>query len=163
MLTALILADREPMALAETLSALVPAVAEGLMSHAVVVSLRPDADFERIADAMGAAFVVAPSEPWRTGARAARGQWLLLLAAGEAPEQGWISAAEGHLIRHGQDGRAALLPLAGAWDALAEAAGRRLGLIGLGSGVLAPRDRIIAGRAPGPLRRLAAARRRSGR
>ncbi len=67
MLTAVVHAGDEPMALVETLAALVPAVAEGLMSHAVVTTRTPSQEIERIADAMGATYVPQVADP---GARA---------------------------------------------------------------------------------------------
>lgn len=162
MLTAIVHVAGQPMALAETLTALVPAVAEGLMSHAVVVSSAQDEDVERIADAMGATLIVAPARPWAAGAAAARGNWVLLLEAGETPDHGWTGAVEGHLMRQqGAAGQPALLPLAGGFASWGEwlfepfAAGGR-------SGLVAPRD-VVAG--DGRLeraRRLRVGRRRSG-
>ena len=65
MLTALVFANSTPGALAVTLSSLVAAVAEGLVSHAVVILPAPDPAAERIADAMGATVVIAASNHWQ--------------------------------------------------------------------------------------------------
>ncbi len=121
MLTAVVHAGANPSDLALTLSALVPAVAEGLMSHAVVVQERPDPACERIADAMGASLVTGSGDPWRQGAQAARGDWVLLLEAGEVPAPGWIAAIERHLMAHAATGRRpALLPAQGFIASLSE-------------------------------------------
>ncbi|MCU0885747.1 MAG: hypothetical protein MUC44_12540 [Beijerinckiaceae bacterium] len=154
MLTALVLARSKPGALAVTLAALVPAVAEGLVSHAVVVLFGADADGERIADAMGATVIQAGSAPWREAATIARGEWVVLLEAGDAPDQGWITAIERHLLQQAALRRLpAFLPVRGLAAGLKERAALLLGSRRLRSGLIAPRTMIAAGTAlPAPLR-----------
>jgi hypothetical protein len=146
MLTALIHANATPGALASTLSSLVPGVAEGLVSHAVVIM--PDADpaSERIADAMGASVIIAASDHWQAAARTARGDWVLLLEAGETPGQGWIGAVERHLMQQSTGRqRPALLAVAGPMAGLRE---RLAMLTGAGrprAGVIVPRLSVAEG------------------
>lgn len=95
MITALVLAEpsrTEP--LATTLAALVPAVADGLIGDAVVMSPSADGDVADLAEAVGATFLVAPSDPWAAGSSAARRDWVLCLAAGDFPSEGWVRALD---------------------------------------------------------------------
>jgi hypothetical protein len=96
MITALILTDGRLEPLAATLAALVPAVAEGLVADAVVISRHNDAEVAAVADAVGAAHVTVGEgrEVWPAGAAVARRDWLLCLEAGDVPVDGWISALE---------------------------------------------------------------------
>lgn len=96
MLSALILSRDGPDPLAVTLSALVAGVAHGVVADAVVIVERDDADIARIADAIGAEYVVAAegADPWRTGARIARREWLICLESGDLPLEGWIDAVD---------------------------------------------------------------------
>lgn len=164
MLTAIVFTRGEPMSLAETLSSLVPAVAEGLMSHAVVVAEGESPDISRIADAMGATSLTASENVWREGARAARGEWVLLLEAGETPEPGWVGAVEGHLMRQSSASRGpAFLPLSGGLPGVLEFVALALGARLLGPGLVAPRLDVAAGKIARRPRRLAAGRRRTPR
>lgn len=150
MLTALIHANSTPAALAVTLSSLVPAVAEGLLSHAVVIMPVADAAAERIADAMGATIIVAAAGHWQAGATAARGDWVLLLDAGETPGHGWISAIERHLLAQASERpRPALLPKAGVVPALRERFAAMFGSSGLRAGLVAARALVAAGASGG--------------
>ena len=150
MLNVLVSSRSTPSALALTLSGLVPAVAEGLISHAVVVLAVPDANAERIADAMGATVVTAAALPWQAGASVARSEWLLLLDAGDAPDQGWIGVIERHLMQQGPAGqRPALLPLARGWAAWREWFGHLVTPSRLRAGLLAPRLSVAGGTAIG--------------
>lgn len=85
--------------LAASLSALVPAVAHGLVGDAVVLAASGDSDAELIADAAGAVLVLDSGREtdWMEAARLARGRWLLLLAAGDRVEPGWMHEAEREL------------------------------------------------------------------
>jgi len=96
MITALVLAERDVEALALTLSSLVPGVAGSVIGDAVVLAREPDAGVARVADATGAllATLGAGDDPWRTGAAAARRDWLLCLQAGDMPLDGWIRAVD---------------------------------------------------------------------
>ena len=96
MITALILADGRLEALATTVSALIPAVADGLVADAIVLSRDHDARIARAAEAVGAAFLVVPlgHEPWVAGAAGARRDWVLCLGAGDLPSDGWMRAVD---------------------------------------------------------------------
>ncbi len=162
MLSALVRTASAPGALAFTLAGLVPAVAEGLLSHAVVLASREDPDTERIADAMGASLIVSPAQEWRLAAEAARGSWLLLLDAGDGLDDGWIAAIERHLMLQSPPAfRAAFLPRREVLGhlrarlALANPAGR------IAPGLLAPRAMVLQGRLSGVPALLAATRHRN--
>ncbi|MGO4574042.1 hypothetical protein [Microvirga sp. 2TAF3] len=94
MITALIRVEHGPEALAVTLSALVPAVAAGLVGDAVILAETQDENVDKVADAAGAVLVVTGEEPWKEGARAARHDWLLCLDDGDIPQEGWIRVLE---------------------------------------------------------------------
>lgn len=99
MITSLIHVERGVEALAVTLSALVPAVAEGLVGDAVVISARHDVGVEAVADAMGAELLIMTlgDDPWATASRRARGQWCLCLSDGDVPGEGWVRGLEAFL------------------------------------------------------------------
>jgi hypothetical protein len=107
MLTAVILAERDPENLAATLGALVPAVVEGLLGDAVVVARLADAAVATIAESAGASLAVAPgdADPWREGGRFARRDWLLCLRAGDVPADGWMRAVDHFLVSSARNGR----------------------------------------------------------
>lgn len=159
MLTAIIRSNGRYEPLAATLAALIAAVSEGIVGHAVVVAPADDADKAKLAEETGADFVVAsPSDCWSAGAVAARGQWLLLLDAGDIPDEDWARRAERHLLLASR--RPALLPLAGLATGLRE---RLAGLVApraVGAGLITRRDAVIAGRLPASARRLRTRRRR---
>jgi hypothetical protein len=94
MISVLIRAEHGVEALAATLRALVPAVADSLVGDAVVLARRPDPTLAAVADEVGAAFVVAPDDSWRQGAQVARRDWILCLDDGDVPSEGWIRAVE---------------------------------------------------------------------
>jgi hypothetical protein len=96
MITALVRVEHGVEALAVTLSALVSAVAEGLVADAVVLTYRNDESVDGVADALGASLVVVKpgDDPWVIGARLAKRDWVLCLDAGDVPGQGWIRAVE---------------------------------------------------------------------
>lgn len=121
MFCVVILADGTTEALAATASACVAAVADGLVGHGVIVAPADNTGAARVADAMGADLAPTLAE----AARLARGEWALLLAAGDLPAEGWMGEVE-RLALIG--GRVGYLPLAGLDGPL-----RRLKtLIGLG-------------------------------
>jgi hypothetical protein len=107
MLTGLILADGHPEDLAATLTALVPAVVEGLMGDAVVIATGPDPAVAAIAEIAGASLALAPAgaDPWRAGGSLARREWLLCLKAGDMPADGWMRGVDRFLAAAGRDGR----------------------------------------------------------
>lgn len=90
MITVVVRVSRGAEALAATLSAVIPAVAAGLVGDAVIVSARQDDALERVADASGATLIVTEDFSWEAGARAARRDWLLCLEDGDIPQEGWI-------------------------------------------------------------------------
>jgi hypothetical protein len=94
MISAVVRVERGVEALAVTLGALVPAVAEGLVGDAVVLLRAPDPAVERVADAVGATLVVDKDGAWPRGAAAARREWILCLADGDVPSEGWIRTLE---------------------------------------------------------------------
>ncbi len=148
------------------MSALVPAVAEGLISHAVVMLPGTGPDSERIADAMGATIIRTKDDGtrdqhWRDAAQMARGDWVLLLEAGETPGHGWIGCIEQHLMRQtSASSRAAILPLAGGTDGIIERIRLMFGTRRASSGMVALRSQILAGLPAGKLARLAVSRHR---
>ncbi len=90
MITVLVRVTHGPEALAATLSALVPAVAAGLVGDAVILSGKPDETLAKVADAVGASLIVAEGASWTHGARTARRDWLLCLDDGDIPQEDWI-------------------------------------------------------------------------
>jgi hypothetical protein len=90
MITVLVRVTHGPEALAATLSALVPAVAAGLIGDAVILTGKQDETLEKVADAAGATLIVAERDSWIEGAKAARRDWLLCLDDGDIPQEGWI-------------------------------------------------------------------------
>ncbi len=146
MLTVLVHANSTPGALAATLSALVPAVAEGLVSHAIVMLEKPDQNCERIADAMGATLFIVPDPPWQPAAKFARSAWVMLLQAGDVPDHGWVGVAERHLMVQSQASRrAALLPLAHGLAAWRERTACWLRPGALRAGLIVARDKVVTG------------------
>src|SRR5438552_18417120 len=115
MITAIILAGDDIEALGGTLSGLVPALARGVLRDGVVVDRSGQGDVALIADAAGTAYVRLPDggDPWRLGARHGRGDWLLLLEAGDVPDGAFVAEAERFLRVAGPPGarsaRAAVL------------------------------------------------------
>ena len=91
MITVLIRVSHGPEALVVTLSALVPAVAAGLVGDAVIIA--PAAgrrDSSRWRMPAGATLVVADDLSWRKVRGAARKDWMLCLDDGDIPQEGWI-------------------------------------------------------------------------
>lgn len=146
MLSALVHANSTPGALAVTLSSLVSAVAEGLVSHAVVIVPTADPAAERIADAMGASVITAASGPWQAAANTARGDWVLLLEAGETPGYGWIAAVERHLLQQtAERPLSALLPASGFANGLRERLTLMIAPDKLRTGLISPRRHAANG------------------
>jgi hypothetical protein len=158
MLTVIVRGSGNPAQLALTLSSIVPAVAEGLVGHGVVLIPAADQDAERIADAMGADVVIG--QGWEAARAVLRSPWVLLLEAGEALEPDWIGAAEAHLMLHGAAARrGALFPAEGVLPQVLE----RLRVFAgqdCAAGMLIPAESLLGSRPP--LRRLGPTRRGSG-
>jgi len=79
--------------LAETLTALVPAAVDGLVSEVIVVDAGSSDATLKIADAMGATILQAPragrGHQLRLGADKARARWLLFIHADTVLQPGW--------------------------------------------------------------------------
>jgi hypothetical protein len=74
---------------------------------------------------------------------------VILLDAGDAPEQGWITAIERHLLQQSSARqRLAFLPVRGLAAGLAERAALWLARTRLRSGLVAPRAMIASGTVP---------------
>ena len=120
-------AQEEP-GLLDTLAALVPAVADGLVRDLVLVSSAPNRFAEDVADASGCGILVTP------GARAAqlaasaavlRAPWILALEPGLVPAGGWMDEIADFMSDSGQAQRACaftLVPRAGGAYPIAERA-----------------------------------------
>ncbi len=81
-----------PEAVVRTLSALVPAAIEGLVRDVVLAAPGGNKDLARIADHAGCEVAEAdePGSVIAAGLKAARGDALLILRAGHAPERGFF-------------------------------------------------------------------------
>lgn len=162
MITAVIRANRDAEALAATLSVLIPAVAKGVIGHAVVVDDGDDAAIARLADETGASYVKAKNgEAWTSGVAQARGDWVILLEAGDLPEPQWTPSIERHLLTAAT--RPALMPLRGMAAALREWGAVSLRSRGVRAGLLAPKKQILSGRLARAPRRLTVRRERAAR
>jgi hypothetical protein len=140
-----------PEALAATLSSLVPAVAEGLLAHALVLEGQPERDVARIVDAMGADLMTQAGAGWREAAKRATSPWSLLLDAGETPDPGWVLVAERHLmVQSAGNPRAGLMVLADIGGLMREGLSLMIAARSPRPGLLAPTADIAAGQ----LRRL---------
>lgn len=149
MITVVVRAERGVEALAVTLAALVPGAAAGLVADAVVLASAERDEVARLADAAGAAFVVAPRDAsgWRAGAAVARREWLWLLSDGDVPGEGWIRAVGSFVDLAPLDGRALgrpsrrPLPLRARLEQLVEG---RMGIRRVRAGDLVRRDLLAA-------------------
>ncbi|AZO78731.1 MULTISPECIES: hypothetical protein [unclassified Bosea (in: a-proteobacteria)] len=164
MITAVIRANRDVEALAATLSVLIPAVAQGVIGHAVVIDEADDAAIERLADETGASYVRAKNlakngEAWSSGVAQARGDWVILLEAGDLPEPQWTPSIERHLLTMAM--RPALMPLRGMAARLREWGAVSLRSRHVRAGLLAPKTQILSGRLARAPRRLTVRRERA--
>lgn len=160
MLTAVIRANGDAEALAATFAVLIPAVAGGVIGHAVVIDEGGDATVARLADETGASYVAAKNgEAWTRGVAEARGDWVLLLEAGDLPEPQWAPSIERHLMTAAAT--PALMPLRGMAAALREWGAISLRSRGVRAGLIAPKTQILSGRLARSPRRLTVRRRRA--
>jgi len=101
MLSAIIATHDSERALVPTLSALVPAVAAGLLREVIVADANSRDATAEVAEIAGCQFM-SSSEPLGTrllaAAAATKTPWLMFLRAGTVPAPGWIPAAE-HFIQ----------------------------------------------------------------
>lgn len=160
MLTAVIRADGSANALAATFSVLIPAVADGFLGHAVIVDAGSHAEIERLADATGASYLRAGgAEGWHLGAAEARGDWLILLDAGDVPQPHWAQAVERHLMLAPET--PGLIALRGVAGSLRERAAISFGARRLRAGLVLPKSTVLAGRLDATPRRLPVRRERA--
>jgi cellulose synthase/poly-beta-1,6-N-acetylglucosamine synthase-like glycosyltransferase len=103
MLTVLMECRDQEAELAQTLSILVSAAVEGLVSDVIVLDHGSRDGSSRVADAAGCRF----HTHWdiKDVLRSARGEWLLLMEAGARPQSGWIDEAMEYLALNRQSAR----------------------------------------------------------
>jgi rSAM/selenodomain-associated transferase 2 len=88
--------------LAHALSALVPAVVEGIVQEAIIVDGGSTDETRAIAEAAGTHLIEAPrgrGSQLEAGASQARGDWLLFLHADTVLEPGWAEEAQSFMER----------------------------------------------------------------
>jgi hypothetical protein len=84
-------------ALLDTLAACVPAVADGLIREALVVTPATVPALDPIIDAAGCGLLRAEGDAWallQAAAGQARSPWLLVMTPGLVPTGGWIAACD---------------------------------------------------------------------
>jgi hypothetical protein len=152
MVTALVIVREDDPGLLDTLAALVPAVADGVVRDALLLSVR-ETDFLRtVADASGCGLVTAGApDLLAQGARAARSPWVLALAAGMVPGGLWmddvadaVTAQRPSVFTLRSRGGPAQALRAAALNAAASLFGRAPRDLGL----VAPREALMGATAP---------------
>ncbi len=97
MLSAVIATHDSERVLVPTLSALVPAVAVGLLREVIIADAGSSDATAEVAEIAGCRFL-SSTDPLGTRLKAAAAQtrapWLLFLRAGTVPEPGWVAATE---------------------------------------------------------------------
>jgi len=149
-------AHEEP-GLLDTLAALVPAVADGLVRDLVLVSSTPNRFAEDVADASGCGVVVAPggrAAQLAAGAAVLRAPWIMALEPGLVPAGGWMDEIADFIADSGQVQRACaltLVPRAGAGRLRPWLLNWRLAVTGQADplqGLAAPKTAMADGSAP---------------
>lgn len=147
MVTALVIVRQDEPGLLDTLAALVPAVADGVVRDALLLSVRESDFLRNVADASGCGLVTG-EEPGllEQGARAARSPWVLAIEAGMVPGGLWMDDVADAvatqqpsvftLRSRGGPGRALRAAVLNAAVSLFGRAPRELGLV-------APREALI--------------------
>jgi hypothetical protein len=147
MFAVILLATGSARHMAATASACVAAVAEGLVGHGVVVALADDRASQRLAEAIGADCVVQTNDriaDVTNAARAARGEWLLILEAGDLPQEGWIGAVERHALATDRPGLIPAFGFHGLRERLVAMAGlAKVGLAQPGPGWVLRRNDLL--------------------
>lgn len=113
MISVILIANESDAAAVETLSALVEAVAEGVLRDAILVG-PPSAQLDRVADAAGAARIAmtgARNAMLKHAAISAKSDWLLIIHAGCVPQGAWINALAEFPAQVERDDDAGFLPL----------------------------------------------------
>lgn len=150
MITVLIRVKHGPEALAVTLSALVPAVAAGLVGDAVILAGREDAAVATVADAAGATLILGEGglegSSWERGAKAARRDWLLCLDDGDIPQEGWIRVLDRFVSLHRPGRDLARLRRAGGWRSAFDALSAFIGRPSVRAGDLVHRSVLLSGK-----------------
>lgn len=98
MLTALVLRPRNAFDLAATLATLVPGAVDGILREVVVVDA-PEGEIEAVAEHAGCRVLSSPA--LLGDGFAPKGDWLLLVEAGERLPAGWIEASARHMGQAG--------------------------------------------------------------
>jgi glycosyltransferase involved in cell wall biosynthesis len=118
MLSAIIATHESERMLVPTLSALVPAVAAGLLADVVVADAGSSDATAEVAEFAGCRFI-SSAEPLgvrlKAAAQQTRAPWLLFLRAGIVLEPGWMAATE-RFMQVADKPRAAVFPPAGVAD-----------------------------------------------
>lgn len=181
MISVVIATQNSEAALAETLRALVPASAAGVVKEVVVADAGSADGTRDVADAAGCVLVAEDggrgAQLAAGAAAASRGTWLLFLEPGAVPEPGWEARITHFIERAERAGRGERVAgafryareISGRADALKARclalAGDLLGLRGRDSALLVSRDlyRKLGGHRPGSARPEAGLWRRLGR
>lgn len=149
MISVVIAANGQEVALAETLAALVPAAADGFVREVVVAEAGPSQGTRLVADAVGCVIVEGGA---RAGLEAARSDWVLMMAPGVRLESDWFREAGAMMqrLQRASDRPVAML-FRGAVDDYGWRARLREIVLKLSRGrrrrqaVLAPRKALLAG------------------
>ncbi|MGL4727299.1 MAG: hypothetical protein ACRCWO_00955 [Bosea sp. (in: a-proteobacteria)] len=149
MFAAMIRTGPDVMPLAATLSVLVEGAAAGLIGHAVIIAPAQAGEGEigRLADATGADLIASSADiasDWRKAAMVARGDWLVLMQAGEMPGQNWVQALERHALT--AQGKPGFMPRAG-WRGTLD---RWMPPSRAGAGYVLAKPQLLAGTSPRP-------------
>lgn len=139
MLTVLVAADDDAIALAQTLAALVPAAVEGLVRRvAVITRADPGGDVRQVIDASGADHARGTGDAaamWRSQSPARDGEWRLYLIAGMTPVGDWADIVARHVAQR-EAGPATFSPAGGFGLRLSSEAARLAGRAHAESGLL---------------------------
>jgi len=140
MLSVIIATQESERSLVQTLAALVPGAAAGLVAEVVVADANSSDATAEVADIAGCRFMTS-GEPvgsrFRAAAAMVRTPWLMFLHAGTVLQPGWIEAVDGFI--HAEDlrggaGRAAVFRHPGTADPMRPALAELLSLLRLALG-----------------------------
>lgn len=149
MISVVIATNGQDLLLAETLAALVPAAADGFVREVVVAEAGAAEGTRLVADAVGCVVVEGGAE---AGLKAARSEWVLMMAPGIRLETDWFREAGVMMQRlHKADGRPVAMLFRGAVDDYGWRARAREILLRFSrrrrrhQALLAPRQALLAG------------------